>query len=96
MSVGSHAALSDIPVLSLRAHSCAMTTDALPSREETVEALKSAAKMALLAAGNADSLCFALGDGRYVVAGTPESVRRLLPIQVRASNDDEVRLPNRN
>ena len=52
--------------------------------------------MATLAAGNADSLCIPLGEGRYVVAGTPESVRRLLPIQVRASNDDEVRLTNRN
>jgi hypothetical protein len=48
-----------------------MTLQSIPSREQAGEALKEAVKMALLSAGNAESLCIPLGDGRYVAAGTP-------------------------
>lgn len=69
-----------------------MTLRSIPTRAQASEALKEAVKIALLAAGNAESLCIPLGDGRYIAAGSVESIKRLLPkdpfVDDIAANDE--------
>lgn len=48
-------------------------------------------KLALLAAGNAESLCIPLGGGRYITVGTIDAIQRLLPrdpFEEPAANDE--------
>jgi hypothetical protein len=49
--------------------------------------------VALLVAGNAESLCIAIGDGRYIAVGSIDAIQRLLPRDlfeddIAAANDE--------